>query len=111
MSLSMDLYGDNYFENLRNFRDNALIESRWKGRRKNIGRFTYGLTQAEWQSAEGGSAHLIERGMRYKSFSTRILPTTLRIFSPITDSGYELEHFLEEVINYGPLYEFLSVEV
>ncbi len=98
-NLPFSLYGNTYFEHLREFRDRALVESNLYGQRRRIGNFTFGIAQAEWQTEDGSTAHLLEGGLRYKSTNvTNPLPTTLRIYNHSGgDVGLELITFKMDI--------------
>lgn len=102
MSMPISMYGNEYLEHLRNFRDKALIESHWLGRRKNIGGFSFGIAHAQWITEEGGTAHLIDDGLRYKNTTiTRLMPTTLRIYNALGESGLELVTYKMDIDDIG----------
>jgi hypothetical protein len=102
MSLPISLHGNEYLEHLRNFRDLALVESHWLGKRNRLGNFIFGMAHAQWQTEEGGTAHLAEEGLRYKSTNvTRIMPTILRLYNSPGESGIELTTFRMDVDDIG----------
>ncbi len=82
MKDGISLHGRDYFDDLQKFRDMALEESHWEGRRKRIGKFTYGIVHAQWESETGGRAHLLEEGIRSsdRRCLNRAYPTTLELY-------------------------------
>ena len=87
---------------MREYRDSALIESHWLGRRRNIGGFTFGIAHAQWQAEEGGTAHLIDEGLRHKSTTmTKLIPTTLRILNSPGETGFEVVTFRMDIDDIG----------
>lgn len=54
------------FEALRDHRDQAAIKSHHSGKVRRLGNFTFGAVTARWETEEGGRAHLITGGLRYK---------------------------------------------
>ncbi len=89
MNLPNSLYGNEYYENLRYLRDEALVESHWFGRRKKVGILTLGIVRSRWKTDDGGSAHLVDEGARFGSVNlTNNFPTTLRIASEPYKSGH-----------------------
>lgn len=102
MSLPFSLHGNEYLEHLREFRDAALVESHWFGRRKNIGGFTFGVARAQWRTEEGGTAQLIDEGLRYRSTTIiNFLPTTLRISNSHGEMGLEVVTFEMDIDDIG----------
>lgn len=96
--------------NLRAFRDAALIESRWSGRRRKIGSFTFGIVSAQWQTEENGEALLSDKGLRHnRTTITRIKPTTLHLFSPPINGGYELVTYEMDVDDTGIIEVFTNM--
>ncbi len=88
------VHGNEYYADLKEFRDQALVESNWIGERKRMGIFTYGIAHASWHSEDGSSIHLVEKGLRIGDSPMKLYPTTLRV----TDTSEELEGI--EVITY-----------
>jgi hypothetical protein len=88
------LFGQEYLETIRERRDQALEESNWLGKRKKLGKFTYGTACAEWETEDGGRAKLTDTGLRYGEepivFFTS--STELKIFES-KDNGLFLTHF------------------
>lgn len=101
MSLPFSVHSATYLEHVHDFRDAALENSRWIGRRKRLGQFTYGIAHAHWQTEENGSAHLIDEGLRYKHSNLKLYPTTLRVYHPGNVNGFELTTFRMDVDDIG----------
>lgn len=102
MSLPISLYGNEYLEHLRGFRDRALVESRWMGKRRNIGRFSVGIAHAQWRAENGGIAHLTDEGVRLKGATIfKYLPTTLEIISPPAETGFEVVTYKMDIDDIG----------
>lgn len=104
MSFPISLHGGEYLEHLRDFRDSALIESHWLGKRRNIGGFTFGIAHAQWLAEEGGTVHLVDEGLRHKRTTiTKLMPTTLRIANSPGESGLEVVTFKMDIDDIGCL--------
>lgn len=102
MDLPISLHGNEYFEHLRSFRDTALIESQWLGKRRAVGGFIFGIAHAKWRTEENVTAQLTEDGLRYKNTAlTRMKPTTLRLLNSPSDNGFELVTFKMDLDDIG----------
>lgn len=113
MSLPSSLHGNEYLEHLRRFRDSAFVESHWIGRRRSIGGFAFGVAQTQWVTEEGGVAHLIEEGLRYKGTAlTRLMSTTLRLIHSPGEKGMEMVTFRMDIddIGYIDVYRNLIID-
>lgn len=110
MNLPDSLYGNEYYENLRYFRDEALVESQWFGRRKKIGSLTLGIARSKWKTDDGGIAYLVDEGIRFGSVNlTNYLPTTLRIASEPYKSGREITTFRMDIDDIGQIEIYKSI--
>ncbi|MDB5163901.1 MAG: hypothetical protein JWS12_519 [Candidatus Saccharibacteria bacterium] len=101
MSLPFSLHGNQYLEHLRVYRDAALVESHWMGRRKRLGRFTFGTAYAQWQTEEGGAAHLIDQGLRNGTSPLTLKPTILRLLHHPGETGIEVVTFKMDIDDIG----------
>lgn len=98
MSLPISLHSNEYLEHLREFRDRALVESRWIGRRRSIGGFTFGTALARWQTDDGGTTSLADVGLRYKHTTlTKLMPTTLCTSYRRGEAGVEVVTFMMDI--------------
>lgn len=104
MSLPISLHGNEYLEHLRGFRDSALIESHWIGKRRSVGGFTFGIAHAQWMTEEGGIAHLTDEGLRRKNTTmTKLMPTTLRLLHSPGEKGIEVVTFRMDIDDIGSI--------
>lgn len=87
---------------MREFRDAALIESHWLGRRRRIGGFTFGIARARWRTENDGTAHLIDEGLRHNdTVITPLMPTTLRLYNSPGESGREVVTYKMDIDEIG----------
>jgi hypothetical protein len=95
MSLPESLHSQEYLDQLVDLRDAALRESNYYGRRRQLGRLSYGEANALWRNESGGSTFLQDRGIRFGKVSLLINPhpTTLMIFDHHDNGLSELTEF------------------
>jgi hypothetical protein len=92
MDVPISLHGNEYYEHLREYRDAALQESNWRGRRKRLGKFTFGIAHAQWHTEDDGLAYLTDEGLRYGSSTVwPVYPTKLHIIERIHTSHHITE--------------------
>lgn len=104
MSLPVSLYSNEYYERLREFRDLALTESHFYGKRKTLGRFTFGTVMARWKAEDDSSIYLKDEGVRYKRTPlTKAYPTTVQIYKSHEGLGTEITTFTMDIDDVGTI--------
>lgn len=104
MSAPERLHSIEYYQELRDLRDQALVNSNLYGVRKKIGSFVFGYASARWRTEDNARAFLREEGIRFRDVTlTRIYPTTLDIFRSYGRNSTELTTYKMDIDDIGTI--------
>ena len=88
MALPKSLYSNEYYNNMSQLRDEALVRSNMYGSRRRIGKLVLGSAEAQWTTYDSSTAILYDRGIRVGNETLwRRFPTTLVFYDSYGHAG------------------------
>lgn len=113
MNLPSDLRSREYYNGLREYRDQALEKSNAVDSRRSFGGLTGGKVMALWEAEDGYASELTYSGLVYKNrLISKVTPTVLRIFNRIDYGGSVVTTFRMNLENmhYIRVYKNMMIE-